>query len=378
MTNIRRAIVAVSCVLAVALLFTGCRKSGGGNAIRVASVGPMTGGQAKQGIDMMHGCTMCVDEWNAKGGVLGRKIELLTADDAEDPKQANAIANKMFTEGVAVVVGEYNSSCTIPASEIYHMHDMLMLTPASTNPRVTERGYRTVFRVCGRDDQQGKTAAEYTVKHLPDAKVVVLHDKTTYGQGLADEFLKNYEALSGRKVLAYQAVVKEDQDFSAVITSVKALNPDLLFWGGLYPQGGLIMRQMRQLGLKAAFMSGDGTYDPEFIKIAGPENAEGAYLTFTLDQEKLPTAQALVQRYRQRFGDVGPYSLYAYEAMNIALQGIVKSKSFEGPKIAEAIHSMTFDTVLGPLQFDAKGDVLKSPYVMWQVQKGTLVQLPVD
>jgi branched-chain amino acid transport system substrate-binding protein len=338
----------------------------------------MTGEQAKQGKDMQEGCTLCVEEWNARGGVLGKKIELLVFDDAQDPKQANAVANKMFTQGVIIVVGHYNSSCTIPASEIYNQHRMIMLTPAATNPKVTDRGYPTLFRVCGRDDQQGKAAAEFTAKHMPSAKVVALHDKTTYGQGLADEFIKNYEALSGKKVLSYQAIVKEDQDYSAVLTSFKQIEPDLIYFGGLYPQGGLIKRQMRQLGLKAAFMAGDGTFDPEFIRIAGPEAAEGAYLTFIPDQEKIPTAQGVVERYKKRFGEVGPYSLYSYEGMNIGLQGLAKAATADGLKASQIIHSTLFDTVFGPMQFDAKGDVLASSYVMWQVQGGKLVQLPVD
>ncbi len=349
-----------------------------GKVIRVACAGPMTGEQAKQGKDMENGAILAVDEWNAKGGVLGKKIELLVYDDAQDPKQANAVANKMFTQGVVAVDGHYNSSCTIPASEVYNQRHMVCLTPASTNPQVTDRGYPTIFRVCGRDDQQGKAGAEYVVKHMPGARVAVLDDKTTYGQGLAQEFLKHYESLSGQKVVFAGVIVKDDQDFTPTLTTMKSYNPDLVYFGGLYPQGGLIMKQMRQLGLKAAFMSGDGTYDPEFIRIAGADNAEGAYLTFIPDQEKIPAAQRVVAAYKKRFGELGPYSLYSYEAINIALQGMAKAGTTDGLKVAQAIHAMTFDTVFGPMRFDQKGDVLVSPYVMWQVQGGKLVQLPPD
>lgn len=365
-----------SAVLSLFLL-TGC-SGGSEEVIRVACVGPMTGEQAKQGKDMLEGAQLAVEEWNAKGGVLGKKIELLVGDDAQDPKQANAVANKMFTQGVVIIDGHYNSSCTIPASEVYNARHMVCLTPASTNPRITDRGYPTVFRVCGRDDQQGKAAAQFLVKHMPEAKVAVLDDKTTYGAGLAGEFRTNYEALSGKQVVFTGVVVKEDQDHTPVLTNMKGAGPDVVYFGGLYPQGGLLVKQMRQLGMKAAFMSGDGTFDPEFIRIAGPENAEGSYLTFILDQEKLPTAKRVVDAYKKRFGEVGPYSLYSYEAINIALQGMVKAGAEDGLKIAEAIHGMSFDTVFGPMQFDAKGDVLVSPYVMWQVQGGKLVQLPPD
>ncbi len=358
-------------------LLTGC-SGGDARVVRVACVGPMTGEQAKQGKDMEEGARLAVEEWNAKGGVLGKKIELLVGDDAQDPKQANAVANKMFTQGVVIVDGHYNSSCTIPASEVYNQRHMVCLTPASTNPQVTDRRYPTIFRVCGRDDQQGRAAAEFVAKHLPQARVAILDDKTTYGQGLAGEFQKNYEALTGKKAVFTGVVVKEDQDHTPVLTNMKGENPDVVYFGGLYPQGGLLVKQMRQLAIKAAFMSGDGTFDPEFVRIAGPENAEGSYLTFILDQEKLPTAKRVVDAYKKRFGEVGPYSLYSYEAVNIALQGMVKAGTEDGLKVAEAIHGMSFDTVFGPMQFDAKGDVLTSPYVMWQVQGGKLVQLPPD
>jgi branched-chain amino acid transport system substrate-binding protein len=339
----------------------------------------MTGEQAKQGKDMLEGAQLAVEEWNARGGVLGKKVELLIGDDAQDPKQANAVANKMFTQGVIVIAGHYNSSCTIPASEVYNQRKMVCLTPASTNPQVTDRKYPTIFRVCGRDDQQGQAAARWVAKHMPEARVAVLDDKTTYGQGLAREFEKSYKGLTGKEPVFAGVIVKEDQDHTPVLTNMRGTSPDLVYFGGLYPQGGLIVKQMRQLGIKASFMSGDGTYDPEFIRIAGPENAEGSYLTFIPDQEKLPTAKKVVDAYKKRFGEVGPYSLYSYEAINIALQGMVKAgTTTDGEKVAQAIHDMTFDTVFGPMQFDAKGDVLVSPYVMWQVQGGRLVQLPAD
>jgi branched-chain amino acid transport system substrate-binding protein len=344
----------------------------------VACVGPMTGEQAKIGKDMKDGATLCVDDWNARGGVLGKRIRLLIGDDAQDPKQANAVANKMFTQGVIIVDGHYNSSCTIPASEVYHQRGMVMITPASTNPRVTERGYRTVFRVCGRDDQQGGCGASYVARRMPQARVVVIHDKTTYGQGLADEFVKKYEELTGRKVLEYTAIVKEDQDYSAVLTNLKALKPDLIYFGGLYPQGGLLARQMRQLGLKATLMSGDGTYDPEFVKIAGSENAEGTLLTFTPDLTAVAAAQSVVEAYRTRFGDVGPYSMYSYVAMDVCLQALQIAGKPEGTAIAEVLHAQSFETFFGPLRFDEKGDVAVSPYVMWVVRDGKLVQLPTD
>lgn len=365
------------CALLATGLLTGCAR-GGTATVRVACAGPMTGEGAKQGQDMANGCRLAVDEWNARGGVLGRKVELLLEDDAQDPKQANAVANKMFTEGVLVVVGHYNSSCAIPASEIYNSRHMVMITPAATNPTVTDRGYPTLFRVCGRDDEQGRAAAEYVAKEMPGAKVAVLDDKTTYGQELAAEFKRNWEALSGRKAVYSGVIVKEDQDYTPVLTTLRGLEPDLVYFGGLYPQGGLLMKQMRQLGMKAEFLSGDGTFDPEFVRIAGPDNAEGAMVTFMPDAEKIPSARPVVAEYRKRFGEPGHTSLYSYEAVNIALRGVEKAGGTDGLKVAEVIHAGVFQTVFGPMQFDPKGDLMKVPYVLWRVQSGRFVQLPTD
>jgi branched-chain amino acid transport system substrate-binding protein len=353
---------------------------GGGSPekVLVAAAGPMTGEQAKQGLDVQNATTLCVEEWNARGGVLGRRIELLAGDDAQDPKQAVAVANKLYTQGVIVVVGHNNSSCTIPASEIYHQHNMVVITPASTNPKVTDRGYPTVFRICGRDDQQGRFAAAWVVNRMPGARVSVVHDKTTYGQGLADEFRREYEVLSGRKAVGYDAIVKEDQDYRAVLTSIKAASPDLVYYGGLYPQAGLLARQMRQLGIGAALMSGDGAYDQEFIKIAGPESAEGALVTFAADQSRIPEAREVLERYGARFGEPGPHSLYAYAALNMALQSVEKAGRPDGSRAAEIMHAGKFATILGPIEFDAKGDVVQSPFVVWQVRNGAFVQLPVE
>lgn len=363
--------------LLLSALTLGCA-GGSQPVVRVATAGPMTGEQAKQGLDVQNAATLCVEEWNARGGVLGRKIELLSGDDAQDPKQAVAVANKLYTQGVIIVVGHNNSSCTIPASEIYNQHDMVVITPASTNPKVTDRGYPTVFRICGRDDQQGRYAAAWVVKRKPRARVAVIHDKTTYGQGLADRFMEEYERLSGTKAVSYSAIVKEDQDYRSVLTSIKALSPDLVYYGGLYPQAGLLMRQMRQLGIAAEFMSGDGAIDQEFIKIAGPENAEGARVTFAADQSKIPEARGVLEKYKARFGEPGPHSLYTYAALNMALQAMEKAGKPDGRKVAEIMHQETFATILGPIQWDVKGDVVKSPFVVWEVHGGAWVQLPAD
>ncbi len=355
-------------ILGVGLL--GCPSSS--STIKVAVAGPMTGDQSKQGNDLKNGVALAVLEWNEKGGLLGKKIELIVGDDQHDPKQAVSLANRFVNSGVVGVVGHWNSSATIPASEVYARVSLPMITPASTNPQVTDRGYPNVFRVCGRDDQQGRVAAEYVAKELRAKRVAILHDKTTYGQGLADQF----KAALGDQVetVYYGGIIQGDRDFRGVLTTVAAKKPDLFFFGGIYPEGGLLARQAKEVGLVAPMMSGDGVIDPVFIQIAG-EAAEGTYLTFTPDTAKMPEAQSVMGRYRTQYGEPGPYSLYAYDAANVLLKGIQVAGTTDGRKVSEVIHGLTHDGVTGQIQFDAKGDIPKIQYVVWLTRQGKFEEI---
>jgi branched-chain amino acid transport system substrate-binding protein len=342
------------------------------NTIKIGVAGPMTGDQSKQGNDLKNGAALAVLEWNEKGGVLGKKIELLVGDDQHDPKQAVAVANRFVNSGVLGVVGHWNSSASIPASEVYARAPIPMITPASTNPQVTDRSYPNVFRVCGRDDQQGRVAAEYVSEELRAKRVAVLHDKTTYGQGLADQF-KN--ALGSRvEVVYYGGIIQGDKDFRGVLTTVAGKKPDLFFFGGIYPEGGLLVRQAKEVGLMVPMMSGDGVIDPVFIQIAG-EAAEGTYLTFTPDTAKMPGAQNVIDRYRSLYGEPGPYSLYAYDAANVLLKGIQQAGAPEGRKVSETIHHLTHEGVTGRIEFDQKGDIPKIQYVVWQTRHGKFEEI---
>jgi branched-chain amino acid transport system substrate-binding protein len=247
-----------------------------------------------------------------------------------------------------------------------------MITPGSTNPQLTEKGYRNVFRVCGRDDQQGKVGAVYVSQILKLKRVAVLHDKTTYGQGLADEFKRFLGA--GAEVVYYGGIVQGDKDFKMILTAVKSKDPELIFFGGIYPEAGLMVKQAKELGLDAPFMSGDGTIDAKFIEIAGPQAAEGTYLTFSPDPYNIPTAKSFLENYRTRFGEIGPYSIYAYDAANILLTAMKDSGSTDGKLIADKLHSIEFDVALGKITFDKKGDVTVSPYVVWITRDGKFVE----
>lgn len=357
---------AVFIILSFCLLFIGCQKKE--DVIRIGIAGPMTGDQAKMGMDFRNGVSLATEEWNNMGGVLGKKIELIISDDQRDPKQAVAVANKMVNEGVVGVIGHFNSSCSIPASDVYNRAGIPMITPASTNPQLTEKGYKGVFRVCGRDDQQGKVAADFVMNYLKLKDIAILHDNTTYGKGLADEF-KRFVG-DKVKVVYYGGIIQGDKDFKMVLTSVKSEKPELIFFGGIYPEAGLLVKQAKELGVTAKFMSGDGTIDPKFIEIAGASAAEGTYLTFSPDPKNIPSAKTFIDKYQSRYGELGPYSIYAYDAINIMLTAIKEANTTEEKAIIDKLHSMEFSGALGKIRFDEKGDVTVAPYVVWITKDG--------
>jgi len=359
-------------VMTLILLIAGNAHAAG--SIKVGVAGSLTGDQGAMGQELKNGAIIAVEEWNAKGGLLGQKIEIVWGDDQHDPKQAVAVANKFVNEGVAGVIGHFNSSCSIPASNIYRDGKVVQLTPASTNPQFTERGLWNVIRVCGRDDQQGGVAANFIVKRLKKSRVAVLHDKTTYGQGLADETARALEKARVKPVY-YGSITQGEKDYRPVLTAIKQSQPDALFYGGIYPEAILLTKQMRELGMHTIFISGDGVWAKEFIEIAG-KAAEGAFITFTPNQTKIKEAQGVIRRHQEKFGTaVGAYTVYSYVAAVLLFEAITATQSTDGVKIADYIKQTKWKTALGPIQFDKKGDVLVSPYVVWEVKNGKFVEL---
>lgn len=352
-------------------MVAGCQKKS--DTIKIGVAGPMTGDQSKMGTDFKHGVSLAVEEWNAKGGVLGKKIELIVGDDQHDPKQAVSVANKIVNEGAAGIIGHFNSSCSIPASDIYNRGGIPMISPGSTNPQLTEKGYLGVFRVCGRDDQQGKVGADFVNSQLKLKRVAVVHDKTTYGQGLADEFKKSLG--DHVEVVFYGGIVQGDKDFKGVLTAIREKAPELIFFGGIYTEMGLLVRQARELGIQARFMSGDGSIDPKFIEIAGAQAAEGTYLTFSPDPKNIPSAKDFISKYNAKYGEIGPYSIYAYDAANILFTAIREANSSEGTKVIEKLRSMEFTGAMGKIKFNDNGDVTIAPYVVWVTKDGKFAEL---
>ena len=326
--------------------------------------GPITGPSAATGAQMKNGVDQAAKDINAAGGILSEKIAVEYGDDVSDPKQGVSVANKFAADGVKFVIGHYNSGVTIPSSEVYQENGILQITPASTNPTVTERKMWNIFRVCGRDDQQGKVAGDYILKHFKGKKVAVVHDKTTYGKGLADETKKTINA-GGMKEVLYEGINTGEKDYSALVSKIKQSGADLVYFGGLYTEGGLIVRQMRDQGVKAPLMGGDGITSDEFAAVGGP-GVEGTLMTYGPDPRNKPEAKSIVEEFRAAKFEPEAYTLYSYAGVQVIKQAAEAGKSLDPKKVAEKMHSgMKFKTVLGDLSFDKKGDITKLDYVMY-------------
>jgi branched-chain amino acid transport system substrate-binding protein len=326
--------------------------------------GPITGANAAFGAQLKNGAQQAVDDINAAGGINGQKIALQFGDDVSDPKQGVSVANKFAADGVKFVVGAFNSGVTMPSSEVYQENGILAVTPASTNPQITERKMWNIFRTCGRDDQQGAVAGAYILKNMKGKKVAVVHDKTTYGKGLADETIKAMEK-GGMKPVLYEGINVGEKDFSALVSKIKSSGADLVYWGGLHTEGGLIVRQMRDQGIKAPLMGADGITTDEFAQVGGP-GVEGTLMTFPPDPRNNPAAKAVVAKFRAAKFEPEAYTLYSYAAVQVMAEAAKAAKSNDPKKVAEKMHSgMKFNTVIGPLSYDKKGDITRLDYTMY-------------
>jgi branched-chain amino acid transport system substrate-binding protein len=352
-------------VLAAALAVSGAASA----QIKMGVAGPITGPNAAFGAQLTNGTQQAVDDINKAGGILGQQITLEQGDDVSDPKQGVSVANKFVGDGVKFVVGHFNSGVTIPASEVYSENGLLFITPSATNPKVTDRNLWDAFRTCGRDDQQGLLWAELARDKLKGKKIAVVHDKTTYGKGLADAALDNMHKFGIKEVL-YEGVNTGEKDYSAIVSKIKESGADYLMWGGLHTEGGLIIRQMRDQGLKTIMISGDGITDNEFAQIGGP-GVEGTLMSFGPDPRNNPGAKDIVAEFKAKNFDPEAYTLYSYAAVQIMKQAAEKAKSLDPKKVAEAMHSgMTFHTVIGDIAYDKKGDRTSVDYVwyVWEKQ----------
>jgi branched-chain amino acid transport system substrate-binding protein len=364
-----------SVILAAALaLGAGVAKA---QDIPIAVVGPITGSNAAFGEQMTRGAKMAVADINAHGGVLGRKLDLILADDACDPEQAVAAANEVVGKKVVFVAGHFCNGTSIPASAVYNEAGVLQMTPASTNSALTDdaakKGWNNVFRSCGRDDLQGGLAGKYLAEHFKRKNVAIVHDKGVYGKGVADETRKAMNA-AGLKEAMYEAITKGDKEFSALISKMKQANIDAIYFGGGPTDAGLFVRQARDQGLKAQFIGAGALLTGEFWKITGPAG-EGTLMTFAPDRRNVPAAWAVVDKFRAEGYDPEGSTLYTYAAIQAFAAAANKAKSLKVDDLSKALKSMIVDTVVGRLSWDKKGDVTDAKYVFYVWKDGKYAEM---
>lgn len=339
------------------------------DAIVIGTAGPVTGQYAIFGEQMVRGAEMAVADINAAGGVLGRQLVLEIGDDACEAKQAVAVANSMANKGAVFVAGHFCSSTSIPASEVYNEEGIVQISPASTNPVLTEQGLTNVFRTCGRDDQQGLVAGEFLAKRFAGKKIAILHDKTAYGKGLADETKKVLNA-AGVTESMYEAFTAGEKDYSALVSKLKDSTIDVVYLGGYHTEAGLILRQARAQGLEAQLVSGDALVTEEFWSITG-DAGEGTLFSFSPDPAKNPAASGVVDRFLETGYKPEGYTLYTYAAVQAFAQAAETAGSTEIDALIGALRGGDFSTVLGNIAFDDKGDVSAPGYVFYEWKNGT-------
>ncbi len=344
--------------------------------VKLGLVIPMAGEAGRVGQSMRQAAEMAIADWSEK---LGRKVELVVGDDQFDPRQAVVVAEKLVQDGVWGVVGHFYSSSSIPASAVYYQAGIPQVTATSTHPRLTAQGFDTIFRVSGRDDQHAVSAAEFILSTLRARRIAVIHDRTEYGRTLAETLIRTVERRGARRIVTVEEIAQGDKDFSALLARLKSVEPDVVYFGGIFREAGYLIRQMRQAGLSATFMSADGVLDPEFVKIAGDEAARGTYLTFAPDPRLLASARSFIQRFEERYGPIGPYVLYTYDAMGALLNAIQVARPLtnskeELRKVLRVMHTSAYEGTLGRVRWDKNGDLTFSPYVVYVTRKGGNLQ----
>lgn len=362
--------------LAIALTFVlpGCgqKPAEGPEVVRIGSVAPLTGPQTHIGKDNENGARLAVDEINAQGLELGgRKVrlELLGEDDQAEPKIATIVAQKLVDAGVVAVIGHLNSGTSIPASKTYHDAGIPQISPSATAVAYTAQGFKTTYRVMANDAQQGKVLGEYAVGKLGAKRIAIIDDRTAYGQGLADEFEKAAKAAGG-EVVAREFTNDKATDFTAILTSIKGKNPDLVFFGGMDPQGGPMAKQMKRLGLKAVLLGGDGLQNANFIKLAGTDAEDVVASSPGLPIESMPGGAEFRKNFEAKYGVIQVYAPYAYDAVHVLVAAMKRAGSAEPAKILAELPRTDHQGVTGPIRFDAKGDTVGGAVTLYRVKDG--------
>ncbi|HEX6734646.1 MAG TPA: branched-chain amino acid ABC transporter substrate-binding protein [Azonexus sp.] len=342
--------------------------------VKLGHVAPMTGPQAHLGKDNESGAKLAIEELNAQGLEIGGakvKFELVSEDDQADPKQGTIVAQKLVDAKVNGVIGHLNSGTTIPASKLYFDAGLPQVSPSATNPKYTQQGFNTAFRVMANDIQQGKVLGEFAAKE-GIKNVAIIDDRTAYGQGLADEFRKAAEA-AGIKVVANEYTNDKATDFKAILTKIKSKKADLVFYGGMDAQGGPLVKQMKDLGIKAKFLGGDGVCTPEFMKLGGPA-ADGEYCSLPgMPLEQLAKGPEFKQKFTSKFGyEIQLYAPNVYDAVMVIADSMKRAGSVEPAKYLPEIVKTNFEGVSGKIEFDQYGDLKGGAITVYQYQGGKL------
>lgn len=347
----------------------------GAQTIKIGWAGPLTGDQAFFGKTWLNGAQMAIDEVNAKGGVLGKKLELVPLDDQADPKQATVVAQRHCDNaGVIAVIGHFNSGATLPAEPVYNKCRLLQVTNSS-NPKITQLGYDTIFRNIANDNMQGGDPARYAAEKLKVKRAAVIHDKQAFGQGVAEVFEKTLRA-KGVTITSVNGITHGDVDFTAVLTKIKAENPDVVYFGGTATDGGLIVKQMRQLGLKVPYMGPDGLFEKAFIDVATQSAAEGALVSFQAPPfDSTAELKKWSADYKAKFKDEpGPYSPYGYDQGRIVADAIKRAGKLDREAVIKTARTTKLSSILvKTIEFDANGDIKTPAIFLYKVKDGKFV-----
>ena len=367
-------------VLAAAVGLAACSKkeeaattaADGPLIVKVGHASPLTGPQAHLGKDNENGVRLAIEDLNASGFEIGgRKVtfELISEDDQADPRVATTVAKKFVDDGVNVIIGHLNSGTTIPASRVYKDAGIVQVSPSATNPKYTQQGYKNAFRVMANDIQQGKALGEFAVKDIGAKKIAIIDDRTAYGQGLADEFEKSVVA-NGGSIIVREYTNDKASDFTAILTKIKGVAPDLVFYGGMDGQGAPMAKQMKTLGLTAQFMGGDGIHTAEFMKLAGPA-AEGVVASLPgVPLDAMPHGPEFKKRFEAKYGVIQLYAPYCYDAMMVIAQAMKRAGSADSAQFLPEMAKTSHDGVTANIVFDANGDLTNASISVYKVVGG--------
>ena len=376
----RAACLTAACLFALAIGSAAVAQT----EIRIGSASPLSGPGAHQGKDIENGARMAIEDLNAKGvTIAGKKVKwaLVAEDDGSDPKMGTAAAQKLVDAGVAGVVGHLNSGTTVPASKIYNSAGIPEISPAATTPLYTHQGFKTAFRIVANDDLVGRTLAAYSINTLKAKKIAVIDDRTAFGQGLADEFVKEVKRAGGAQIVSRQFTNDKATDFNAILTQIRARNPDVVFYGGMDAVAGPMLKQMKALGIPARFVSGDGICSEKLPQLAGDALGNDKVICVVaggVTGAEEAGLNAFTERYRKRYNMVlQTYAPYAYDAVMVFAAAMQKAQSSDPVKFLPTLAGIHYQGITGAIAFDPRGDLHDAALTLYTYRDGRKVKLSV-